>query len=116
MPEHQPEKGQEPPIVDEGQSLNIETLAPMTNRPTLSGSGSIEEVKASIQKSQESTRSFLAIAIFAAYAGIIVWLLTLMTWGGFPDADRKEFIILILTSQATLIGTALGFYFSRESS
>jgi hypothetical protein len=116
MTENLPERGQDQPIADESQSLNIESLAPTANRPTLSGSGSIEEVKASIQKSQESTHSFLAIAIFAAYAGIIVWLLTLMTWGGFPDADRKEFIILILTSQATLIGTALGFYFSRESS
>jgi hypothetical protein len=116
MAENLPEQGQEQPIADEGQSLNIEALAPITNKPTISGSGSIEEVKASIQRSQESTRSFLAIAIFGAYAGIILWLLTLMTWGGFPDADRKEFIILILTSQSTLIGAALGFYFSRESS
>jgi hypothetical protein len=116
MAETLPEEVQENVIADESQSLNIETLAPTTNRPTLSGSGSIEEVKASIQRSQESTRSFLAIAIFVAYAGMILWLLILMTWGGFPDADRKEFIILILTSQATLIGTALGFYFSRESS
>jgi hypothetical protein len=50
MAENLPERGQEQQIVDESQSLNIESLAPTTNRPTLSGSGSIEEVKASIQK------------------------------------------------------------------
>lgn len=115
MAENFPERAEDESITDDNQSLNIEALAPTNNRQTLSGSGSIEEVKAGIQRSQESTRSFLGIAIFAAYAGIILWLLTLMTWGGFPDADRKEFIILILTSQSTLIGTALGFYFSRES-
>jgi hypothetical protein len=64
MAENLPEPDRDQSIADESQSLNIEALAPTTNKPTISGAGSIEEVKASIQRSQESTRSFLAIAIF----------------------------------------------------
>jgi hypothetical protein len=39
MVENLPEGVQENLIADESQSLNIETLAPTNNRPTLSGSG-----------------------------------------------------------------------------
>ena len=69
--------------------------------------------KARIAESQESTRGKLAIAVISIYGTTI--LLCFATIGfGIAEGERKELLTLIITSQATLIGSAIGFYFGKN--
>jgi len=69
--------------------------------------------KAKIAESQESTRGKLAVAIISIYGATILFCFTVIGFG-MAKGDRKEVLTLIITSQATLIGSAIGFYFGKN--
>ena len=78
--------------------------------------GNINETDARIKISQESTRSKLAYSLFITYTITILLILLLLIFTEKIQPDNgKEIIILILTSQSTIIGSALGFYFGKEN-
>ena len=77
--------------------------------------GNINETDAKIKISQESTRSWLAYSLFITYGVTILLVLSILLFTDKIDSEsRKEIIVLILTSQSTIIGSALGFYFAKE--
>ncbi len=77
--------------------------------------GNINETNAKIKISQESTRSILAYILFSIYSITIFLVLSILIFTDkIKPESRKEIIILILTSQSTIIGSALGFYFAKE--
>lgn len=77
--------------------------------------GNINETDAKIKISQESTRSRLAYSLFITYGVTILLVLSILLFTDKIDSEsRKEIIVLILTSQSTIIGSALGFYFAKE--
>ena len=69
--------------------------------------------KAKIAESQESTRKYLAVAIISIYGATMVFCFAIIGFG-VAEEDRKEILTLIITSQATLIGSAIGFYFGKN--
>ena len=69
--------------------------------------------KRRIAESQESTRGRLAIAIVGIYGSTILFCFAVIGFG-IAEGERKELLILIITSQATLIGSAIGFYFGKN--
>ena len=71
-----------------------------------------------IPAEQERTRSALArLVLWLLFFTIGLTFLTILLSGIFPrmkevmNSDTRELITLILTTQVTLSGTALGFYF-----
>ena len=68
-----------------------------------------------IAESQESTRSNLAITVIIIY-GLTLLLSFIIIGYGLDKDQRKEVLTLILTSQSTIIGGAVGFYFGNRSS
>ena len=66
-----------------------------------------------IAESQESTRGKLAIAIIGIYGSTILLCFAVIGFG-LAKTERKEILTLIITSQATLIGSAIGFYFGKN--
>ncbi len=79
--------------------------------------GSIREKKADleIRKSQESTRNRIANWLLGTYTATIVGVFVIISFTEVSQEDRKEVILLIITSQATLVGSALGFYFGQKN-
>lgn len=69
--------------------------------------------KAKIAESQESTRGKLAITIISIYGSTILFCFAVIGFG-IAEGERKEILTLIITSQATLIGSAIGFYFGKN--
>ena len=69
--------------------------------------------KARIAESQESTRGKLAVAIVSIYGATILLCFTVIGFG-IAEGERKEILTLLITSQATLIGSAIGFYFGKN--
>ncbi|MGK7958487.1 MAG: hypothetical protein AB4063_25000 [Crocosphaera sp.] len=95
---------------------DIEDCAPSEKPPIERRSeGRLEEIKSRIRESQESTRSNLAIALFTAYTVTTVCVLLIASLTQINQEDRKEIVLLIITSQVTLMGSALGFYFGKEN-
>lgn len=69
--------------------------------------------KAKIAESQESTRGKLAVAIVSIYGATMLFCFAVIGFG-IAEGERKEVLTLIITSQATLIGSAIGFYFGKN--
>ena len=69
--------------------------------------------KARIAESQESTRGRLAIIIVSIYGATILFCFAVISLS-IAKEERKEILTLIITSQATLIGSAIGFYFGKN--
>ncbi|MEO1671247.1 MAG: hypothetical protein AAFR77_10760 [Cyanobacteria bacterium J06631_2] len=69
--------------------------------------------KAKIAESQESTRGKLAVTIVGIY-GATIFSCFMVIGFGIAEGERKEILTLIITSQATLIGSAIGFYFGKN--
>ncbi len=69
--------------------------------------------KTRIAESQESTRGKLAIVIISIYGSTILLCFAIIGFG-IAEGERKEILTLIITSQATLIGSAIGFYFGKN--
>lgn len=69
--------------------------------------------QARIAESQESTRSNLAKWMFGIYSTTIL-LCFLTVAFGLDKGERKEVLTIIITSQGTLIGSAIGFYFAGK--
>ncbi|NJL51660.1 MAG: hypothetical protein HC930_04575 [Hydrococcus sp. SU_1_0] len=69
--------------------------------------------KARIAESQESTRGRLAMTIVSIYGSTILFCFIVIGFG-MAKGERKEILTLIITSQATLIGSAIGFYFGKN--
>ena len=69
--------------------------------------------KAKIAESQEFTRGKLAVAIVSIYGATILFCFAVIGFG-IAKGERKEVLTLIITSQATLIGSAIGFYFGKN--
>ena len=64
------------------------------------------------RKAQEETRSFLARALISLFSGTSLLIISLAFFTDFENrAKTKDFVTILLTSQGTLVGTALGFYF-----
>ncbi|HHP7232335.1 MAG TPA: hypothetical protein ACFCUY_15920 [Xenococcaceae cyanobacterium] len=68
--------------------------------------------QARIAESQKSTRGIFAIILISIYGATILLCLVLISWG-MAGEDRKEILTLVITSQSTLIGSAIGFYFGK---
>ncbi|MGF1481267.1 MAG: hypothetical protein ACFB4I_17585 [Cyanophyceae cyanobacterium] len=103
MPDDSSLSPSEPPNID---SLNEEP-------PTRHYDYHIKASNTRIRESQEATRSFLAPAVLIIYALTLVGCFGVVLWGLDKD-ERQEVITLIITSQGTLIGTAVGFYFGKN--
>lgn len=77
----------------------------------------IQEVKkwAARQTAKDKTRTKLAMGLVKVFGGSMVGTFILMSVAAFiPSADKpfiKDIVPLIITPQATLLGTALGYYF-----
>jgi hypothetical protein len=69
--------------------------------------------QARIAESQESTRGRLAMTIVSIYGSTILFCFIVIGFG-MAEGERKEILTLIITSQATLIGSAIGFYFGKN--
>jgi hypothetical protein len=96
-------------------SVDIEKLAPtetIAAKERINSDITIEEGKRLNLK--ETTRSWLGIGLLAIYGITIGFTLGITNSDKIKDEERKEILILIITSQATLVGTALGFYFGKE--
>ncbi|MDJ0900993.1 MAG: hypothetical protein QNJ55_19495 [Xenococcus sp. MO_188.B8] len=71
--------------------------------------------KATIANSQESTKGSSAIIIILiSIYGVTIFLCFAIIGFGLAPAERREILTLIITSQAILIGTAIGFYFGKK--
>lgn len=68
------------------------------------------------EQAQESTRSFLAKVLVFLFAGSSTIMLILAFITDFESKEKlKDFSTIIITTQSTLVGTALGFYFGDRS-
>ena len=79
---------------------SIEALSPRTR-------------KFSLAKEQESTRSQLAKVLIGLFSVTSLCMLGIISLK--DNFEEKDFATIILTSQGTLVGTALGFYFGDRS-
>ncbi|MEM9272748.1 MAG: hypothetical protein AAGA80_07265 [Cyanobacteria bacterium P01_F01_bin.143] len=61
----------------------------------------------------EANKGKLAIAIIGIYGATILFCFAVIGFG-LAKNERKEILTLIITSQATLIGSAIGFYFGKN--
>lgn len=98
---------------------DIETFAP-DNAPEVSPPGIVlpgENPKSgpsAIDRVRELTRGSLAFLLFAIYGGLMGYILFLVNNDKIPEAERKELLTLLVTSQSALMGSALGFYFGGK--
>ena len=72
--------------------------------------------KARIAEPQKSTRdrsAVIVIIIVSIYGATILFCFAIIGFG-LGTAERKEILTLIITSQAILIGSAIGFYFGKN--
>ncbi len=109
----------EPEIRMDEVSSEIEDIDRLATRPPQKvkpyQENFIEEKlsKARIAESQESTRGRLAMTIVSIYGSTILLCFVVIGFG-MVEGERKEILTLIITSQATLIGSAIGFYFGKN--
>ena len=61
------------------------------------------------------TRRLLAIILLSTYFVTLVGIFCLVGFS-IPREERKEVLTLIVTSQVSLMGSALGFYFGKNQS
>jgi hypothetical protein len=70
------------------------------------------------QTGKEQTRTKLAMGLVKVFGGSLVGTFILMSVAAFiPSADKpfiKDIVPLLITPQATLLGTALGYYFAAK--
>ncbi|MFM2312008.1 MAG: hypothetical protein RLZZ04_1284 [Cyanobacteriota bacterium] len=108
-----------PEVGMEGISSEIEdidqlaTIPPQKVKPYQENFIEEKLSKTRIAESQESTRGRLAIAIVSIYGSTILFCFLVIGFG-IAEGERKEILTLIITSQATLIGSAIGFYFGKN--
>lgn len=81
-----------------------------------------EETKAyDIAKSQEKTRAWLARGLFLLLAITYIGCVSSFLYYTFKSENKddetaiKDFMTLVISSQTTLVGTALGFYFGAKT-
>jgi hypothetical protein len=68
-----------------------------------------------IVKAQEETRSLLAKWLLGMLCTTLLASFLVMSSKSLKDEpDLKNMLTLIITSQGTLVGTALGFYFGKQ--
>lgn len=68
-----------------------------------------------IVKAQEETRSLLAKWLLGMLCTTLLASFLVMSLKSLKDEpDLKNMLTLIITSQGTLVGTALGFYFGKQ--
>lgn len=68
------------------------------------------------EKAQENTRSTLALMLISLFAATNMLMLISLFFLEYQMEDKtKDFVTIILTTQGTLVGTALGFYFGDRS-
>lgn len=91
----------------------LATVLPQKVKPYQENFIEEKSSKTRIAESQESTRGRLAIAIVSIYASTILLCFVVIGFG-MAEGERKEILTLIITSQATLIGSAIGFYFGKN--
>lgn len=65
------------------------------------------------QKSTKSGLTVIIIIILSMYGATILFCFAIIGFG-IAAAERREILTLIITSQATLIGSAIGFYFGKN--
>lgn len=92
---------------------NLATTPPRKIKPYQEDFIEEKSSKAKIAESQESTRGRLAVAIVSIYGATIFFCFIVIGFG-IAEEERKEILTLIITSQATLIGSAIGFYFGKN--
>lgn len=82
--------------------------------------GLVSDPPFNLEQKQEETRSYLAFALAGIFALAGVFAITLIAVFIFiglnkiTSDDSKELIVLMLTTQSTIVGTALGFYFANK--
>ena len=73
--------------------------------------------KAKIAESEKSSKdrsAVITIIIVSIYGATIIFCLVIIGFFGLATAEKKELITLVITSQAILIGSAIGFYFGKN--
>jgi membrane protein YqaA with SNARE-associated domain len=97
----------EPDLLPEDVDALAPTPGETIQRPT-------PEV-ATLEHRQEGIRQRLALALLIVY-GITLVGIGLAIWAGqVQPGETKELLVLVLTSQSTLLGSALGYYFGRTA-
>lgn len=91
----------------------LATIPPQKVKPYQENFIEEKSSKVRIAESQESTRGKLAVAIVSIYGATILFCFAVIGFG-IIEEERKEILTLIITSQATLIGSAIGFYFGKN--
>lgn len=101
-------------MVKPESEVPVETLAP--DESDLKALSPREGGKYNPEAAQESTRSFLAKILVFLFAGTSVLTVLLSFIVDLENKDKlKDFSTIIITTQGTLVGTALGFYFGDRS-
>lgn len=70
-------------------------------------------IKKNPQKSTKSGLTVVIIIILSIYGATILFCFAIIGFG-IAAAERQEILTLIITSQATLIASAIGFYFGKS--
>lgn len=124
-----------PPVPPVGVSLD-QALLTNTTIPDRNSSGATERLPVpqppasenplknrpaplDLERTREKTRQQLATFLFAAYAFTNLAAVTIVGIDFFRSQNKTEssnLLTLLLTSQTTLLGTALGFYFGDRKS
>ena len=66
------------------------------------------------QKSSKDRSAVIIIIMTSIYGVTILFCFAIVGFFGLAAGDRRELLTLIITSQATLIGSAIGFYFGKN--
>jgi hypothetical protein len=107
--------GELPPLENEEPPLPVNQLEKI-DLPRREPSTIVQET---IEGKRENTRHFLALYLVTVFAITNVVLLVIAGIGYFKDSENQQtsnLLTLLLTSQTTLMGTALGFYFGERNS
>ena len=77
-----------------------------------------QDVEDWVRKNRDRTRSKIANYLLGIFAGSLVTTFALVGVSSLmPNSDKgllKDLIPLIITSQASLLGVTIGFYFDKE--
>jgi membrane protein YqaA with SNARE-associated domain len=98
---------------DNPQAPDLESLA--KDFPTQTLTPPKFEIETTLAHRREDSRRWLAVGLLASYLAMIVGTLILIEQGRLRQDEVKEVWVLLLTSQATLLGSALGYYFGRTA-
>lgn len=106
-------------IEKEGLIKLIETVE-TTNNQIISTKREVERLSKSVASKRENARTGLAITLLATLSltiiGTFYYIFNPPQNSNGNNSDSKDLITLIWTTQVSLLGSALGFYFGNSNS